>query len=95
MQSAIGRPYNGHYRSISQKCAALVESVSRNHGFTDGNKRTTILLLHTLLTKSGYKLHACANEDLEAAVEQMVLDVVTGILEFDNLEAWLKERISR
>jgi death on curing protein len=94
--SAIERPYNGHYRSISRKCAALVESVSRNHGFADGNKRTTIILLHTLLTRSGFKLCPCGEyEDLETAVEQTVIDVVTGALSFDKLEAWLQVRIRR
>jgi prophage maintenance system killer protein len=27
-----------------------------SHGFTDGNKRTTLILLHTLITNSGYRL---------------------------------------
>ena len=96
MQSAIARPYNGHYRTIAQKCAALVESVSRNHGFADGNKRTTIVLLHTLLRESGYKLCPCSkDENLETAIEEMVLDVVTGALKLDKLETWLRVRIRR
>jgi death-on-curing protein len=96
VQSAIGRPYSGHYRSISRKCAALVESVSRNHGFADGNKRTTIILLHTLLTKSDYMLcPGDKDENLETAVEQMVIDVVTGVLTLNKLEAWLHARIRR
>jgi death on curing protein len=68
--------------------------MSRNHGFADGNKRTTIILLHTLLKKSGYRLRPYGkHENLEMAVEQMVLDVVTGALSFDKLEAWLQARI--
>jgi death on curing protein len=96
VQSAIERPYSGHYRSISRKCAALVESVSRNHGFADGNKRTAIILLHTLLKESGYKLCAYGkDENLETAVEQTVLDVVTRTVTFDELAAWLRARIRR
>jgi death-on-curing protein len=96
IESAIGRPYTGYYRTIARKSAALVESVSRNHGFADGNKRTTIILLHTLLTKSGYKLCPSGNhEDIETAAEQMVLDVVTGKLTFNQLEGWLQDRIRR
>jgi death on curing protein len=96
VQSAIARPYNGHYHSIERKCAALVESVSRNHGFADGNKRTSIILLHTLLTRTGYKLVAYDNtEDIEAALEQAVVDVVTGKLVFNDLVAWLRARICK
>jgi death-on-curing protein len=94
--SAVERPYNGHYNSIERKCAALVESMSRNHGFADGNKRTSIILLHTLLTRSGYKLFAYGDiENLEEAVEQAVVDVVIGKLAFDDLVAWLRVRIRR
>jgi death on curing protein len=96
VQSAIERPYNGYYQSIERKCAALVESVSRNHGFADGNKRTSIILLHTLLTRSGYKLVVYDNtEDVVAALEQAVVDVVTGKLVFNDLVAWLRLRIRK
>ena len=96
VESAIGRPYNRHYRSIEEKCAALVESVSRNHGFADGNKRTTVILLHILVTKSNYKLcPGTRHENLDAAIEQMVIDVVTKVLTFNELVAWLRARIRR
>jgi death-on-curing protein len=94
--SAILRPYDGHYQSIQRKAAALVESVAKNHGFADGNKRTALILLHVLLEKSGYRLFAANNsESPEDAAEQMVLDVVTGDISFDDLVAWLKLRIRR
>lgn len=76
--------------------APLVQSMSRNHGFADGNKRTAIILLHTLLKESGYKL--CPyhkDENLEAAVEQTVLRVVTHAVTFCELEDWLRARIRR
>ena len=96
MESAIGRPYNGHYRSIEEKCAALVESVSRNHGFADGNKRTTVILLHTLVTRSDYRLcPGTERENLDAAIEQMVIDVVTKVLTFNELVTWLRARIRK
>ncbi len=96
VQSAIERPYSGHYRSISIKCAALVESVSRNHGFADGNKRTAIILLHMLLKKSGYAFCPYGkDENLERAIEQRVLDVVTRTITFNELAAWLRARTHR
>jgi len=96
VESAIARPYNGYYRSIERKCAALIDSVSRNHGFVDGNKRTAIILLHTLLTLSGYKLFAYGNtETIEDALEQAVVDVVTGKVAFNGLVSWLRARIRK
>jgi death-on-curing protein len=56
VESAIARPYSGYHPRIWQKAAALVESMAGNHGFVDGNKRTTLILLYTLLSKSGYEL---------------------------------------
>jgi death-on-curing protein len=52
VESAIGRPYSGYHRSISRKAAALAESIIQNHGFVDGNKRTAVIMMHTLLTKA-------------------------------------------
>ena len=76
VESAIHRPYNGYYRRIERKAAALVESVAGNHGFADGNKRTTLILVHTLLTKSGYRLvPARHGESSESAAEEMILSL--------------------
>ena len=58
IESAIARPYNGYYRPISRKAAALVQSVACNHGFVDGNKRTSLILMHTLSVQSDYLLFA-------------------------------------
>jgi prophage maintenance system killer protein len=41
----MDRPYNGYYRPIEKKAAALVESMGGNHGFIDGNKRTAVILI--------------------------------------------------
>ena len=42
VESAIARSYTGYYLPIWKKAAALVESMAGNHGFADGNKRTTL-----------------------------------------------------
>ena len=62
VESAVARPYSGYHLRIENKAAALVESVAQNHGFLDGNKRTSVILLHTLLNKSGYELVAVRGE---------------------------------
>jgi death-on-curing protein len=96
VESAINRPYSGYHRKIEQKAAALVESMAGNHGFADGNKRTTLILLHTLLTKSGYALKSLKNdEDIQDAAESIILDSVTKVMSFDDLVEWFREHIRR
>ena len=91
IESAVARPYSGYYRSIYAKAAAPVESVCRNHGFNDGNKRTTVLLLYLFLTKSGYRLRP--GDDLSNRVEDMVLAVASGMMDFAAIEAWLRANV--
>jgi death on curing protein len=95
VQSALGRPYSGYYRRIHQKAAALADSMSKNHGFMDGNKRTTLLLIHTLLTKSGYALVPIDDEQINHSIEGMILDVVNRKMSFDDIVAWFQIRIRR
>ena len=96
VESAIARPYNGHYRAIEKKAAALVESMSTNHGFADGNKRTTIILTHLLLKKSGYELVPIDTDiDLNHAVEKLVLSIVRHEIEFDAIVEWFKSRLQK
>lgn len=95
IQSALGRPYSGYYPSIHHKAAVLVESMARNHGFMDGNKRTTLLLLHTLLVRSGYQLRPETGENINQAVEEMILGVVNRTLLLDECVSWLKVRIHK
>jgi death-on-curing protein len=96
VESAIDRPYTGYYRRIESKAGARVESVAGNHGFVDGNKRTSLLLLLTLLERSGYRLApANSRETMNRAAEQMILDVVCHQLDFEGLVSWFKLRIRR
>ena len=42
LEAALGRPQSGYYRDLLEQAAALLESLSQNHPFVDGNKRTAI-----------------------------------------------------
>jgi death-on-curing protein len=96
VQSAIERPYNGYYRSIAKKAAALVESMSTNHGFTDGNKRTTIILTHLLLSKSGYRIIPLPSDaEIDLIMEDLVLAVVQHEKKFNEVVEWFKQRLRR
>ena len=101
IESAIARPYSGcyraiYYRTIHSKAAALVESMVGNHGFADGNKRTTLLLLNLLLERSGYRLTPSEGDgSIQKEVEYMILDVARKQLSFDDLVEWFRKRITR
>jgi death-on-curing protein len=98
IESAIARPYTGYYRSIEKKAAALTESMARNHGFVDGNKRTTLILVHTLITKSGYELGVLGNdinpEIQNIEIEELILGAAEG-MPFENIAAWFAARLRR
>ena len=96
IESAIARPYSGYYRTIRHKAAALVESMVGNHGFADGNKRTTLILLDLLLERSGYRLAPSERRgSIQKDVEDMILDVARNQLSFDDLVKWFGKRITR
>jgi len=91
IESAIARPYSGYHRQIEQKCAALMHSVVNNHGFVDGNKRTSLILVNVLIYRSGYRLELLEGEP----VDDLVVDVAQGAIGFDELVAWFKARLVR
>lgn len=96
IESAIARPSSGYYRTIRHKAAALVESMVGNHGFADGNKRTTLILLDLLLERSGYRLAPSERHgSIQKDVEDMILDVARNQLSFDDLVEWFGKRITR
>lgn len=67
-----------------------------NHGFADGNKRTTLILVHLMLKKSDYELMELETDaSLDLAAEQMVLDSVNRELDFNQLVDWFTRRIRR
>jgi death on curing protein len=63
------------YPSIWEKAAALLQSLARNHGFTDGNKRTAWMAAVVFPGTNGHPLEDPVDED---AAEQFVLAVATG-----------------
>ena len=92
--SAIGRPYTGYYRRIHQKAAALLESMACNHGFVDGNKRTTLLILTLFLKRSGYGL-GDVDEMLNEELEDLIVQVAEGTLVFNDCADWFERRLIR
>lgn len=91
LEAALARPQTGYYRDIIEEAAALLESLSENQPFIDGNKRTAIAVTAAFLRVNGYRLEI---EDLEAWSFMMAL-YEEGQFTFERLEPWLRKHIRR
>ena len=86
LESALFRPQSGYYQDLIAEAAALWESLSQNHPFVDGNKRTALVAAVAFLEWNGL---------IVTVSDETMKDFVSGLYEsasltFDNLEAWLR-----
>ena len=91
LEAALARPRSGYYRDVVVQAAALLESLSQNQGFLDGNKRTAIAVTAAFLRVNGYRLEF---EDLEAYTFMITL-YKDGQFTFERLEPWLRKHVQR
>ena len=90
LEGALFRPQTGYYSSLVEEAAALWESLSQNHPFVDGNKRTAFAITYTFLAINGACLTASASE-----TETFLLNLYsTGIFDFARLSRWLREHVA-
>src|SRR3990167_5161222 len=73
LASALGRPqatFGGEdlYPDIFLKAAALVQSLSSNHPFVDGNKRTALATLEYFLYLNGKEMKATQREKVDFTI---------------------------
>lgn len=86
LEAALFRPQTGYYPDLVAEAAALWESLSQNHAFIDGNKRTAFAAMLTFLAINGHGLRADADE-----VWRFLSQLYgTGDFRFSRLEAWLR-----
>lgn len=86
IEAALFRPQTGYYADIVAEAAALWESLSQNHPFVDGNKRTAFAVMFTFLAVNEVTL--VADEDAVMAFLVPLYD--RNALSFDELEKWLR-----
>lgn len=86
LEAAVMRPQSGYYPDVIAEAAALWESLSQNHPFIDGNKRTAIASMAAHLGINGYWLQA---DELEAY--RFLMDLYgSGRFRMSELEGWLR-----
>jgi len=86
LEAALFRPQTGYYADIIAEAAALWESLSQNHPFIDGNKRTAFAVAFTFVAINGISLTA----DEDAVMAFLLPLYESNTLSFDLLETWLR-----
>ncbi|MFT8646094.1 type II toxin-antitoxin system death-on-curing family toxin [Gluconacetobacter sp.] len=90
LEAALFRPQTGYYADLIEEAAALWESLSQNHPFIDGNKRTSFAVTYTFLAINGVRLTAGARE-----TEDFVLGhYADGAFDFEHLRRWLRDNVA-
>src|SRR5215472_8374629 len=89
LEAALFRPQTGYYADLIEEAAALWESMSQNHPFIDGNKRTAFAATYTFLAINGAQLTAEALETQDFVLALYERNQFT----FDNLEPWLRAHV--
>lgn len=84
--AALFRPQSGYYADVIAEAAALWESLSQNHPFLDGNKRTAFACAYTFLMINGIAISA----DGEAIHDFAMRLYETNRFTFEELEPWLR-----
>ena len=69
--------------------AAYAFGLARNHGFSDGNKRTAWVVARLFLADNGYRLRF---DPVDAV--RTVEAVAAGTMQEDSLAAWFRDRMS-
>ena len=90
LEAALLRPQTGYYADLIEEAAALWESLSQNHPFVDGNKRTAFAVTYVFLAINGARLSASAGE-----TETFLVGLYeAGTFEFARLSRWLRENVT-
>jgi death-on-curing protein len=86
LEAALYRAQSGYYPDVIEEAAALWESLSQNHPFIDGNKRTAFAATYTFLVINGWSL----TEGAEGTAEFIEGLYATHTFTFAVLAAWLR-----
>jgi death-on-curing protein len=90
IESALARPeqlnvYGDPAPDAFDLAAAYGYGLTRNHGFSDGNKRTGWILARLFLADNGVKINYTAEDAI-----QIMLDVAAGAVTEQQFADWLR-----
>ena len=85
LEAALFRPQTGYYETLIDEASALWESLSQNHPFVDGNKRTAFAASFVFLAINGIDVTSSDDDS-----QTFILDLYdSGGVNFENLQSWL------
>ena len=89
LESAVLRPQSSAfgqdaYPTVIDKAGAFFHSLSRNHAFVDGNKRTSAVATILFLELNGYRVTWQPEQALT-----FILEVATGQHDVETITRWL------
>ena len=83
------RPQMGYYNGLIEEAAALMESLSQNHPFIDGNKRVAFVMTDAFLRMNGSYID-CSRDAAYAFFMELY---ESNSFRFGNLVPWLEEHV--
>jgi len=86
LEVALYRPQTGYYDDVIVEAAALWQSLSQNHPFVDGNKRTAFAVMYTFLAINGWRLTADSSEAWRFISELYE----SGSFRHEAIDTWLR-----
>ena len=89
LESALMRPQTGYYKSLSLQAAALLQSLTQNHAFVDGNKRVAFASTAIFLRMNGYRLKVDADNGESFLIER----VIKNKAEISEIADWLEKHM--
>lgn len=94
LESAVAQPqmtFGGDdlYPTLVEKAAALGFSLTMNHPFVDGNKRTAHAAMEVFLVLNGFEIKAPVDEQ-----EAVILVLAAGEMKREAFAVWLEKSIS-
>ena len=78
------------YPTLVEKAAAPAFSLSKNHGFEDGNKRMSHAAMEMFLLRNGHEIDAPVDEQ-----EQVFLAVAGSTMNREELTDWVCAHVIR
>lgn len=90
IESALARPKCGYYSGVIKQASVLWESLSQNHPFIDGNKRTAYASMYVFLAINDVGICATSSQAFDFIINMYQKDAFSAC----NLEIWINKHIN-
>jgi death on curing protein len=87
LESILMRPQTGYYETLALQAAALLQSLSNNHPFIDGNKRVAFASTAIFLRMNGYRLKV----DADTAEDFLIEQVIKKKVDIEVIAIWIEK----